>query len=260
MSKHSCFLHAARFRKSAGFSLIELMITILVLTIIMGAIFSQIALVQQRSVTEQAKLDMFQQAREFMDQMSRDIHQAGFPGVNQYSTANSGFVVNPASPSSPYANNSIVALGVTKVDVGDLWFEGDIDGSGQVSVVHYHYDPSGTNCPCLRRSIQTPKVSGDPISGQQTPVYAVEVQNVQNGASGNPIFTAFSQGSAVTLPVDYDTNPQALAGIDTIQIVLTVQSPIPDPKTLLKPITTLVSTVKLPNCSSAYSGQSNSCQ
>jgi prepilin-type N-terminal cleavage/methylation domain-containing protein len=249
-------------RSQRGFSLIELLIVILILTVIMGAIFNQIELVQQRAVTEQAKLDMFQQAREFMDQLSRDLHQAGFPGVEVFSTANSHFVLNPANPQSPFANNSIVAVGLTKIDSGDLWFEGDVDGSGQVSVVHYHYDASGTNCPCLKRSVQTPKISADPLS-QQTPVYSVEVQNVQNGdSSSNPIFYAYAHGSgtALSLPLDFDANPKVMASIDTIQIVLTVQSPIPDPKTQLKPITTLVSTVRLPNCSSAYPGQANSCQ
>ena len=55
-----------------GFSLIELMIVLVVLLIIAGAIFQVINLSTERSATEQTKLDMFQEAREFMDQMSRD--------------------------------------------------------------------------------------------------------------------------------------------------------------------------------------------
>jgi hypothetical protein len=64
----------------------------------------------------------------------------------------------------------------------------------------------------------------------------------------------------VSLPIDFDAHPDTIASIDTIQVVMTVQSPIVDPKTLLKPITTLLSTVRLTNCSSAYPGMSNSCQ
>ena len=243
-----------------GFSMIELMVTILILTVIMGAIFSQIAQVQQRSVTEQSKLDMFQQAREFLDQMSSDLHQAGYPGPQQYSSANSSFVVNPSLPTSPYANLAFVATGLTKLGPGELIFEGDIDGTGNVSIVHYLYDTGGTNCPCLRRSV-TQKLPYDPLSSSQTsPTYSVEVQNVQNGTSTNPIFYAYSQGVLVTLPVDFDSSPGSIASIDTVQIVMTVQSPVVDPKTLLRPITTLVSTVRLGNCSPAYPGMSNSCQ
>jgi len=254
-----------RTRAQRGFSLIELMIVMLILTIIMAAIFQQVSLVQQRAAAEQTKLDMFQESREFMDQMTRDLHQAGYPSVRAFGVG--VLTLDPARPISPYAADYRAAVGITKIDVGDLWFEGDVDGTGNVSVVHYHLDDSTTgNCPCLRRS-QQQKINGDPLiigtGGQTSPVYQVEVQNVKNGDTTNPIFSAYSHGStgtAVTLPVDFNANPATIAGIDTVKIVLTVQSNIPDPKTKAYPITTLVSTVKLNNCSAATRGQFMSCQ
>src|SRR3954454_17793710 len=66
-------------RLASGFSLIELMIVLVVLLVITGAICQVIKLSTERSVTEQTKVDMFQEAREFMDQMSRDLRQAGYP-------------------------------------------------------------------------------------------------------------------------------------------------------------------------------------
>src|SRR2546426_1560874 len=60
-----------------GFSLLELMIVVLILSVITGAVFSQISMVQQRARTEQSKLDIFQESREFMDQLGRDLHQTG---------------------------------------------------------------------------------------------------------------------------------------------------------------------------------------
>ena len=259
MSQTSMTQCLRKSRRQRGFSLIELMITLIVLTIIMAAIFQQIDLVQQRSFVEQTKLDMFQEAREFMDQMQRDLHQAGYPNQRNFGTGI--LTVSAARPSSPYSNDSRVAAGLTKVDVGDLWFEGDVDGTGTVSVVHYHLQSTGTGCPCLMRS-HAAKISGDPLTGQSTPTYDVEIQNVQNGSSTNPIFYAYAHnagGTASTLPLDFNANSSALAGIDTIMVVLTVQSTVPDPKTRLFPITTLVSTVKLNNCSSAYTGQYLSC-
>src|SRR3954466_11727683 len=68
----------------AGFSLIELMIVILLLSVIMGSVFSQIDLVQKRFRTEQNKLDISQTAREFLDQIVRDVHKAGYPNLRLY--------------------------------------------------------------------------------------------------------------------------------------------------------------------------------
>jgi hypothetical protein len=145
-----------------------------------------------------------------------------------------------------------------KVDDGELWFEGDVDGSGTVSVVRYFLDTSTTNgCPCLRRS-QLAKTTGNPLTGQSTPVYQVEVQNVQNAE----IFSAFAQGAIgvpVTLPFNFNADPDTVATIDTIQATLTVQAPYTDPQTRQKPITTLTSTVKLNNCSLAATGLAMSC-
>ncbi len=248
--------------RQRGFSLIELMIVMLILTVVVGAIFNQINVAQQRSAAEQTKLDMFQESREFMDQMTRDLHQAGYPSPRNYASS-STLTANPALPRSPYAADYRVAVGVTKIDSGDLWFEGDVDGTGNVSVVQYHLDTSTTgNCPCLRRS-QQQKVNGDPLTGQTSPVYQVEVQNVQNGSSSNPIFYAYAHGStgtALSLPLDFNANSTDIASIDTIKIVMTVQANTPDPKTGLRPITSLVSTVKLNNCSAANTGQYMSCQ
>jgi len=236
-------------KRYRGFSLLEVMIVLLLLTVVLGAVFAMINSVAARSETEQARLDMFQEAREFMDQMSRDLRSAGFPGFHNFA---------PGVLSTPNINDSRNAVGLVKVAAGELWFEGDVDGSGTVSVVHYWLDTSTTNnCPCLRRS-QLPKVAADPLAGQSTPVYTTEVQNVQN----TNIFSAFTKGAtgvAVTLPIDFTNNSTTIAGIDTVLAVLTVQSTFFDPQTKVHPITTLTITVKLNNCSQAANGEPMSC-
>src|SRR4030095_10778880 len=156
-----------------GFSLIELMMAILVLMIVLGGIFNVIDVVNQRSSTEQSKLDMFQEAREFMDQMSRDLHQAGYPSPRHYVN---GTVLDV----SPVTNDKENAVGMCKGCSDDLCFEGDVDGTGKVSVVRYHLDTSTANgCPCLRRS-QLAKIDGNPVDGQTAENYQVQVQGVQN--------------------------------------------------------------------------------
>src|SRR5207249_11979253 len=50
---------------------------------------------------------------------------------------------------------------------------------------------------CLKRS-QLSKITADPLTGQTTAVYQVEVQGVKNTTA---IFTAYNNGIAVGLPV-----------------------------------------------------------
>ena len=223
----------------SGFSLIEMLIVCALLTIIMGAIFSQINQAQQSSTAEQMKMDLFQESREFMDQMSRDLRAAGYPNTRNFST----------DPVSPAEQSPQEAVGLVKLDVGQLWFESSTDGSGNVSVIHYNLVTTGNNCPCLTRS-QTAKAQADPLTGQ-TETQQTEVQSVLNGTTSDPIFRAYdTSGTAVALPIDITNN--SLANINSIAITLKVQSPYRDPKTDQKPTMTLMSTVRLNNCSVAY--------
>ena len=236
-------------KRESGFSLIEIMIVLVVLLIITGAIFSVINLSTERSSTEQVKLDMFQEGREFMDQMSRDMRVAGYPSPRNMDKA--------VLTQNPIINDLHAAAGLVQVDTGDLWFEGDVDGSGTVSVVNYHLDTSTTSgCPCLKRS-QLPKVNGNPLTGQTAASYQVEVQGVQN----TNIFTAYNNGTAVGLPVTIaSASGSTIAGVDTVQALLTLQGATMDPKTHKKPVATLVTTGKLNNCSQAAIGSQLSCQ
>jgi hypothetical protein len=192
---------------------------------------------------------MFQEAREFMDQMSRDLRSAGYPSPRN---------MDPSLlTQNPLMNDLHAAAGLVQVNTGDLWFEGDVDGSGTVSVVQYHLDTSTTNnCPCLKRS-QLPKINGDPLAGQSAAVYQVEVQGVQN----TTIFSAYNNGVATGLPVTTaGGSGTTIAGVDTVQAVLTLQSSTVDPQTHQKPVTTLVTTVRLNNCSQPAIGYQTSCQ
>jgi len=237
--------------KERGFSLVELTIAMVVLLVVVGGILGVVDVANQRSYTEQAKLDMFQEAREFMDQMSRDLHQAGYPNPRHYV---SGTVLNV----SPVTNDMENAVGIVKVDSGDLWFEGDVDGFGIVSVVRYHLDTSTDNgCPCLRRS-QLDKVDGDPVDGQTSEDYQIQVTGVQN----TDIFSVFARGTTgtpMTLPINFNDDPVDIASADTIKAVLSLRSPNMDLKTKQHPQTTLVLTVKLNNCSQAAVNYAMSC-
>src|SRR3954467_8996488 len=118
MNNRNPFMRSAAAK---GFSLIELMMVLIIVLVISGAIFQVINLATQRSSTEQTKVDMFQEAREFMDQMSRDLRQAGYPNPRNF--------VDGVLTQTPVANDARAAVGLVKVDTGDLWFEGDVSGT-----------------------------------------------------------------------------------------------------------------------------------
>src|SRR5215467_13059394 len=177
----------------SGFSLLELMVVLIIVLVISGAIFQVINLTTQRTSTEQTKLDMFQEAREFMDQMTRDLRQAGYPNARNFA---------PDILTSPVPNDSRVAVGLVKIAPSELWFEADVDGTGTVSVVHYYLDTStSNNCPCLKRSA-LPKINGHPLTGQTTASYQLEVQGVMN----TNIFSAYSDATSLSLPLDIASN------------------------------------------------------
>ena len=166
-----------------GFSLIEMMMVILILSIITGVVFNYVVTVQKRYHTEEARLDIQQESREFLDQMVRDLHTAGYPNFRISGTG--GVAPNPANALDPVANNPKVAVGLVAVSYTDILFEGDVDGSGSISSMRYTLQTATPNfCPCSIGRSQQPKQAGSPLSndlgGPQLLRYATQVQNVMN--------------------------------------------------------------------------------
>jgi prepilin-type N-terminal cleavage/methylation domain-containing protein len=178
-------------KKEAGFSLIELLIVVLLLSIVVGAVFSQIDRAQVRYRVEDQKLDLTQQEREFIDQFTRDLHQAGYPAKSMFATG---------------ANANLYGLGVTSFSATDLIMEGDTEGDGRVHVVEYScFDPAaGGACPILRRTTS--------IKGQAPGAAFTEVQGLI--ATPDNIFRAYDVSGNET------TN---LTQVKNILITLTTQ-------------------------------------
>jgi prepilin-type N-terminal cleavage/methylation domain-containing protein len=80
----------------AGFSLVELMVSILILVIVMGAVFKQVNNVQKNSRSESLKMDLTQEDRAFVDQFARDLHMAGYPTSRLYQIGFTGAKVQPS--------------------------------------------------------------------------------------------------------------------------------------------------------------------
>lgn len=253
----------------SGFTVVELMVVLVVLSAVLAVAFSAISSVQKRYRVEEERIDTMQNSREFVDQIERDLHNAGYPSAHMYSTT------TPNYTSITLASPGLVAASAT-----EILFEGDLDNSGTVSSVRYKLvaDASG-NCPCtLRRSVTYKAASGGPTG--QTPSYSAEVENVvnsigggstawtisgnaPNGTANNTLYSLYkndavfaflnASGSAVTVPNDLGTSGNltsgqtAAASIQTVVVTLNVLGPNTDIDTGRRPIASMRATVKLPN-------------
>jgi prepilin-type N-terminal cleavage/methylation domain-containing protein len=180
--------HKANTRK--GFSLIEMMMVVFILAILVGAMFRQIDRAQTRYSVETRKLDLTQQNRDFIDQFTRDLHQAGYPSPVTYG--------NRVDLSS-----NLTAAGIWYISQTDLRMEADVDGTGVVEIA-YHYD-DGTaggpnNCPCMKRASAPKAPNIMPWAQMPNPVYYAQVENIVPPVAGQPLFIAYSDsGAAIDL-------------------------------------------------------------
>jgi prepilin-type N-terminal cleavage/methylation domain-containing protein len=248
-----------RNTRVCGFSLIEMMVVIVIVSIVVAAVLAQVNQTQQRATAEQDKLDQIQVARSFVDQIAVDVRQLGYPNSHNFDVLQGAW-------QNPLKNDVRIAAGLVKLTPNSLRFEGDVDGSGNISVVSYAINGDGNCATCLERA-QVLKVNGDPLTGQTNltnssydPAIAgngaAEIQNVQNANSvGNPIFTAFkSDGTQIALPIDIDNNPALVAQVRVIQISLDVSDPTQlDPQTRQRLEANITSRVQIVNCSMAGS-------
>jgi prepilin-type N-terminal cleavage/methylation domain-containing protein len=239
--------------RQRGFTLLELLLVMLILSLIVGAVFSQMSDAQQRLNTEENRLGDFQEARDFVDQFFRDINQAGTPNIRMFDPTAITF-------SSPNINDSRLAIGLVKIDTGTLMFEGSVNGTGTVQSVIYQVNGSGTCTLCLQRS-QIDKITANSLSGQNSPNWGTEINDV----TSTTIFKYFQyDGTQITsLPQDISTSAGAniIANVKTIQINLTIRNnSIMDQKTGQPIETSFEGEISLNNCSMASSGYPMSCQ
>ncbi|MGE5323547.1 MAG: type II secretion system protein J [Actinomycetota bacterium] len=199
--------------RGAGFTLLESLVAVALILIVVGAIFHQMGKAQASYRVQGQKVDLTQQQREFIDQFTRDVRQAGYPGPL---TAG---LVQPVSLSDPK-----ISAGITAISPNSITLEGDLDNSGGVQVVTYSFNPSTTfPCPCIQRTV-VPKAGGAPNT-------YIEVQDVlAPGPQG--IFTPYEAngaavpGLALTLPAGattQDTTYGQLQQIKSVRVTVTLQ-------------------------------------
>lgn len=150
-------------KRAAGFSLMEMLIVVLILFVLLGVAFGMINRSQKIFTVENQKVDFTQQQREYIDQFTRDMHQAGYPNAVMQ-----GGVAAPFNGiQAGFTNTSVTMIG----DLGD--------GAG---AHNYTYDYRA-DCACMERGIDGTLVTA-----------------VENVAPPNPpqeIFTFYDNKGAV---------------------------------------------------------------
>jgi prepilin-type N-terminal cleavage/methylation domain-containing protein len=208
-------------KRGNGYSLIELLVATVLFTIIAGTIFSLLLSAQLRYRGDSGVTMAFQQANVAIDQITRDVHSAGYPPPSSFAkdavSANPTLVALPFSWSSGYPNAPCTVRGGCGAVPGeyDLILETDLgDGNG---VQWIRYSLQGTT---LMRGI-TPKTPGDPVTSTSG-VLAPYLDNVMNGSQAVFSYCYDDTGCAPT---------GLVSKIREVNVMLIVQSAQPDPQT-----------------------------
>src|SRR5579864_7307841 len=91
-------------RAHRGFSLVELMVVMAILTVVISVLTEGIIQIQKRGASEVAKVGTAQETRQFMDQILRDLRQCGFPSLAMF---DSSFIPTPTVNSANVAGGLI---------------------------------------------------------------------------------------------------------------------------------------------------------
>lgn len=219
----------------SGYSLIELLVATVLFTIVAGTVFSLLFSAQLRYRGDSSVTTAFQQANVAIDQITRDVHSAGYPppsslaaavvqGNPQYPKLMAlPFAWSPGYTSSPPTPCTVGIGGTCGAVPGDydLILETDL-GDGQ-GVQWIRYSLQGTT---LMRGMTRKSAWADPVTSTSSSsgVLLPYLDNVMNETKSVPIF---SYGYDKTNP---PVSPQP-SDIREVNVVLIVQSAQADPQT-----------------------------
>jgi prepilin-type N-terminal cleavage/methylation domain-containing protein len=254
-----------------GFTLIEMMITVAVLTIVLGTVVTYISRLQRVYKTQETNVDSTDEGRMFLDNIERELHQSGYPNKNMYTKSNLN-----ATP----ANDVHVGAGLVNISKWNIYLEGDLDNDGTVEDVRYTLlDNTGaiataaSNCPCTLQRTQKTKLAGVPgttitdadVLGANATAVLNNVINSGDGAGnaltigGSTLFSAGNSSTNNALYTAYRT-PMIFTGytnagtasidvtqIRSVEIAVNLLTNYNDSQTNMRQPLTLRTTVKLNN-------------
>jgi Tfp pilus assembly protein PilW len=207
-------------KRENGYSLIELLVAALIFTVVAGGIFSVLLGSQLRYQSDSGLTNVFQEANLVMDQITRDIHSAGYPPQSSLSST-----ALPKYYAFPFAWSPGYPTVPPSCSVGSCTIPGDYDliletdQSNGYGVQWIRYSLVGTT---LKRVVVT-KGGSDPVGSTDPTTAPPYLENVINGA--NAVFT-YGPDTSVQQNASYTP-----LQIREVNICLMVQSPAADPQT-----------------------------
>ncbi len=189
-------LHIARRASAEGFTLFELLVSMLLTSIIMAAAYSVFRVQTHTVKVQENRLDAQEYARSVLDMMVREIRNAGYLPVGACTTtpANTNGIITASSQTFRFVYDSNAANGCADADEN----------------IEYRFDSTG--CPAgfgdIKRKTTNP-ANDQPLTDC----------NVASSFS----LTYYAKDSTTPL------SPVVLANIQRISISLTVQSKNADP-------------------------------
>lgn len=238
--------------RQRGFTLVELLVALGIFLIVTGAAFSLLGSSQKQSQTESQVLTSFQEARLGLDQIVRDVNDAGYPPPTFFQSAFPNLSASAPFAWSPgYTVPSPCLIGTagggTCITPGDF----DIiietnpnpqDAASQVQWIRYQLQ--GTT---LMRGMAPKATSHDPgIDTAAAGVLVPFVQNVINNAS--PAQIAQYQ---VSYPGMFPSGPVPIFSYTcdtaTVPVVCTGPGPANAPANIREVIVTLIVAAPAPD-------------
>lgn len=259
--KMAANIGSARPLRMRGFSLMEMMIVIVIMFIVFAVVFRSADMFQQRGFAETEKVDSVQSARDFIDAVTRDIHDAGYPPAT----------IAPQGALTPTCvGNANLACGIVYYSPLRVQYEGDLDGTGTVYQVTLQLVPgANNNCPCtLQRGVVTKaaalggaiptyytEVNGVLNSGNWagTATYAISMPGVGNYATYGPADVFDGYYNDATQVTTSCTSAAACVGSATpireLRVTANVAPNFADPKLQIFPVFSVTSKARLSNLS-----------
>ena len=194
-----------------GFSLLELLVVVAILTTVMGVLTDGIIQIQKKSASDVYKIGVAQETRQFMDQI---LARFACNAVSQAWPCS----MPQLTPGRQRQVRTYVAGGLDQLpSTSAIQFEGDVDGSGVSEVYRFRVVvPTGGNCPC---TLQRGTVSKTSYLAGGTPAYYTELDNLMS----QNVFTAYKYDGTA-----YVSGTDQLSSIKNIGVTLYVRSPQPD--------------------------------
>src|SRR6202140_2678700 len=178
--------------RQAGFSLIELMLSLSLFIVISGAALSLLSMTQKRFQSEGQVLSSFQEGRLALDMMVRDVNDSGYPAANQVSAVAplvTNYAVTPVAW-SPVSVNPCGVGACTSPGNFDLILEEANNGTNIVQWIHYQLVGTTLWRGTVNKGVGTDPLAATTAAGVMFP-YATNVMNNTSAAQITAINAAY---------------------------------------------------------------------